>query len=112
MQNKEIDNICINPFRLFMENVPVQTTFEDLEKLFTTASEVVYMPNRCLAHMIYKSKEEQRRFSERLDDIEIHGAKMTVLYVDNTPNAIGEKKNYRKLRLLRRKRSKRNYRNC
>ncbi|XP_037781937.1 uncharacterized protein LOC119578421 [Penaeus monodon] len=64
MQNKLNNDICINPFRLFMENVPVQTTFEDLQKVFKTASEVVYMPNRCLAHMIYKSKQGKKIFRE------------------------------------------------
>lgn len=103
MQNKEIDNICINPFRLFMENVPVQTTFEDLEKLFTTASEVVYMPNRCLAHMIYKSKEEAEKVFREADDIEIHGAKMTVLYVDNTPKRNWRKEKLQKIKAVKKK---------
>lgn len=47
-----------------------------------------------LAHMIYKSKEEAEKVFREADDIEIHGAKMTVLYVDNTP-----KRNWRKEKL-------------
>ncbi|XP_063611986.1 nucleolin-like [Penaeus indicus] len=103
MQNKLNNDICINPFRLFIENVPVQTTLEDLQEVFTTASEVVYMPNRCLAHMIYKSKAEAEKVFREADDIEIHGAKMTVLYVDNTPKRNWRKEKIQKIKAVKKK---------
>lgn len=147
--------------RLFIENLPAETTVEEVQKEFPTATEVIHMPNRryelswfisdlrvqgievqyrfcvmklstiwlhenyfvsakwvhnfvyifqisllvlssvmtfdcifSLVHMIYNSKEEAEKVFRESEDIEIHGAKMTVLYVNNKP-----KRNWRKEKL-------------
>ncbi|XP_063607182.1 uncharacterized protein LOC134781836 [Penaeus indicus] len=74
------DEIVVHPYKLDIENVPAKIKYEDLEKTFQTAMEIVYKPGTCFANLIYKTKEDAEDAFRSAENVEIDGVKLSVLY--------------------------------